>query len=124
MLECLKYSVNSMVLCYDLSLCGKISTILFGFFLLSFVFYGNMCVYNVCGFTSLTRKGECCHYTSRNSIRSLGRERYGSKRIANHRKLVQPKIDTKSEMLQSFPCNIIWRMMSGCAYIFRYFSFT
>ena len=47
-LECLKYSLNSMVLCYDLSLCSKISTILFGFFLLSFVFYGNMCVYNVC----------------------------------------------------------------------------
>ena len=47
-LECLKYSLNSMVLCYELSLCSKISTILFGFFLLSFVFYGNMCVYNVC----------------------------------------------------------------------------
>ena len=55
LLECLKYSLNSMVLCYDLSLCSKKSTILFGFYLLSFVFYGNMRVYNVGGFASLTR---------------------------------------------------------------------
>ena len=46
-LECLKCSLNNMVLCYDLSLCSKISTILFGFSLLPLVFYGNMCVYDV-----------------------------------------------------------------------------
>ena len=49
-LECLKCFLNNMVLCYDLLLCGKISTILFGLFLLPFVFYGNMCVYSMCGF--------------------------------------------------------------------------
>ena len=36
-----------MVLCYDLSLRSEISTILFGFFLLPFVFYGNMCLRRV-----------------------------------------------------------------------------
>ena len=67
MLECLKYSLNSMVLCYDLSLCGKISTILFGFFVM-ILYFTEICVCDVCGFTSLTRKGECCHCTCRNSI--------------------------------------------------------
>ena len=47
-LKCLKCSLNNMVLCYDLSLRSKISTILFGFFLLPFVFYGNtMCLQRV-----------------------------------------------------------------------------
>ena len=49
---------------------------------------------HVCGFTSLTRKGGCCHYKCKNSIRSLGSERHASKRIANHRKLFQRKLDT------------------------------
>ena len=38
-LECLKCSLNAMKKCYDLSLRGKISKILFCFFSFPFVFY-------------------------------------------------------------------------------------
>ena len=44
-LECLKYSLNSMVLCYDLSLCSKITAILFGF---CHLYFTEICVSTTC----------------------------------------------------------------------------
>ena len=46
-LVCLKCSLNAIKKCYDLSLRGKISKILFCFLLFSFVFYG-VCVSTTC----------------------------------------------------------------------------
>ena len=56
LLECLKCSLNNMVLCYDLSLRIGISTILFGFSRFPLVFYGNMCVYDVSGLCFTNKK--------------------------------------------------------------------